>query len=459
MRKILTIAIREYRAMVVTKAFLISIGVMPLLMFGGILAAILLQKAGSSDEKIVVVFDPTDRLYPVLANAFPTRDTASSTGDSATDNRGASAQANSDEPSEPATNKPSLAPGVDSTSYVVQRWKKPELTEQDRLELSDQIRRGEIYALLEFPSGFGNLDADEPARFYSEDAAISDCRRQLELLVSSHVSSARLMQLGLNREQISQASRPVSLAPAGLLERSADGQVAQRETRDVITSLMLPMGIMMLMFMIIFLSAQPSLESVLEEKSQRIAEVLLGSANAFQLMAGKLLGTVSGSLTVFAIYSLGTLAASAYQGWNQWIPFELIPWFLPFQILAVLFFSSIFMAVGASVSQLKEAQSMLLPVWMMMLTPMFCWIFAVREPNGQLATWISFFPPAIPTMMMLRLATGSSIPIWQPLLGMGLLAVCTVGCVFIAARIFRVGILWQGAAPRFRDVIQWGLFQ
>ena len=199
------------------------------------------------------------------------------------------------------------------------------------------------------------------------------------------------------------------------------------------------------------------LESVLEEKSQRIAAVLLGSANPFQLMSGKLLGTVAGSLTVFCIYLNGAFGFTLYKGWSDQIPFEIVPWFVVFQIMGVLFYAAIFLAIGASVSQLKEAQAMLLPVWMMMMSPMFVWLFIVRDPLGPLATYFSLFPPSAPTAMMLRMATGQTIPIWQPLLGMMLTAIATIFIVIIASRIFRVGILWQGKTPKISEILKWAI--
>jgi ABC-2 type transport system permease protein len=172
-------------------------------------------------------------------------------------------------------------------------------------------------------------------------------------------------------------------------------------------------------------------------------------------MSGKLLGTVAGSLTVFAIYVSGSYFLAGYNGWTERIPFHLAPWFIVFQVLGVLFYASLFLAIGASVSQLKEAQAMLLPVWMLMMSPMFVWIFLVRDPLGPMATYFSLFPPAAPTAMMLRMATGQSIPLWQPILGAILTLIATYFIVVLAARIFRVGILWQGKTPKLTEIIKW----
>jgi ABC-2 type transport system permease protein len=169
------------------------------------------------------------------------------------------------------------------------------------------------------------------------------------------------------------------------------------------------------------------------------------------------LGNVTGSLSIFAIYLIGGYTLVSSQGWQDLIPMDVLPWFAAFQILAVLFFSSLFMAVGASVRQLKEAQGMLMPIWLTMVTPMFVWMPTLREPNGVVATTMSFFPPATPLMMVLRLSTDTPIPLWQTVLALALMIVSTIGIVFMASRIFRVAILWQGKTPKMTELVRWAL--
>ena len=98
---------------------------------------------------------------------------------------------------------------------------------------------------------------------------------------------------------------------------------------------------------------------------------------------------------------------------------------------------------------------MLLPVWMLLMSPLFVWVFIVRDPLGSMATGFSLFPPATPTTMMLRMATGQNIPVWQPILGLVLTLLATMFIVYLAARIFRVGILWQGKTPKLSEIIRW----
>jgi ABC-type Na+ efflux pump permease subunit len=249
--------------------------------------------------------------------------------------------------------------------------------------------------------------------------------------------------------------RTAAVTGTGLYSMQSDGSISSDEKPSEIAATLVPLVIMMLMFMIIMMSAQPMLESVLEEKTLRISEVLLGSANAQQLMMGKLLGNVAGSLTVFGVYALGGLCFAWYQGYASLIPWHVLPWFLVYQVLAVLMFSSVFMAIAACVSQLREAQSLLLPVWMVIMLPLMVWIKAVREPNSLMATGLSFFPPSTPLMMTLRLSTGATIPLWQILLSFVILVGGTVLGVTAAARIYRIGILWQGKTPRLSEMISW----
>jgi len=252
------------------------------------------------------------------------------------------------------------------------------------------VRNGKVKAFAEIPAGiFENAPATSegpPAvQFYSTAAEFSAERRWLEQVVNDVVKARRFKSLDLDPKIVAQATATVPVVTRGLVKQLSGGRIGGGEKGKGMTNVFVPFAFMMLMFMIIMLSAQPLLETAMEEKNGRIAEVLLGSVSSFHLMLGKLLGNVAGSLSAVAIYAAGGFAVAAYKGWMDYIPWDLMPWFLVFQILAVLLFSSIFMAVGASVTQLKEAQSMLLPVWLLMCIPMFTWLQLVREPNGPLA--------------------------------------------------------------------------
>ena len=443
MRKIFTIALREYIAMVGTKAFVISIVMMPILMLGGLIAMELLQNVGQVRERRISVIDHSGEFFEALASAATARneevDDAIESGDKE--------RVSSD------------IPGTGLEKYILSEVVAADVSDELRFELSQKIRQQELYAFVEIPENVLETgQVDDGVKFYSEDSSISLARRWIGDVITRVARQKRISESGLQPDEIARfaaINAPVSVAGHGLMEQAVDGSYASSNEKDVMLTLFLPMGIMIFMFMVIFMASQPMLESVLEEKSQRIAEVLLGSANPSQLMMGKLLGTVAGSLTTFAIYIGGICALASYRDWTEYIPFELIPWFIVFQVVGVLFYASIFMAVGASVSQLKEAQSMLLPVWMMLMAPLFVWFMIVQDPQGPMAMAMSFVPPTASTTMVLRLATGQTIPLWQPVIALLITVVATLVIVVLAGRIFRVGILWQGKTPKLGEILKW----
>jgi ABC-2 type transport system permease protein len=156
-----------------------------------------------------------------------------------------------------------------------------------------------------------------------------------------------------------------------------------------------------------------------------------------------------------AVYLGGAYGAVRHFGYAEYLTPEIISWFLVYQVLAVFMFGSLFAAVGAACSDMKEAQAMMMPVTLMIMLPLFVWVNVIQEPTSAFATAVSLFPPATPMLMVARQAVPPGIPVWQPLLGVVLMVATTLLCVYVAGRIFRVGILMQGKGPRFGDLVRW----
>ena len=248
---------------------------------------------------------------------------------------------------------------------------------------------------------------------------------------------------------------PTTVANLGLVQKDAAGNIGKAETTNQMLNVFLPLGLMLLMFMLIMVGAQPLLHTVLEEKMQRIAEVLLGSVTPFQLMMGKVIGMVGVSLVIATIYLVGGYFALERAGYAGLFPTHLMWWFVIYVALAVLMFGALFSAVGAAVTDLREAQSMVTPLMLFVVTPLFVWVNVVREPNSTFATVFSLFPPATPMLMTIRQAVPPGIPMWQPVLGVVLVLITTVGCVWVAGRIFRVGILMHGKSANLGEMMRW----
>ena len=446
MFKLWVIAHREYVAMVGTKAFVFTLVMMPILMFGSLLVMPLLNRVSGGKTQKLVVSDGTGQLFAKLENAARMRNEAILAA--ATEPKETKAKADT---------KPSF---MDQQADIWELVAAPqELSDEERLKYSDQIRNGDIYALVEIPAsilkptppisdagaeGGETSTASRDAKFYSQDALMSGARAWLGSLISQQLRDVRMQQFGLDKidpKIFAQIDARVELSPNMPIKASDAGKSDKNSVIDSLVSMFLPFGVMMLMFMVILMAAQPMLESAMEEKSLRISEVLLGSVTPSQLMGGKLLGNVAGSLVIFLLYGAGGFFFLNYQGLADKLPLSVLPWFLLFQLLGVLFFSSIFLTVGASVNELKEAQTLLLPVWLVLMAPMMVWFIAIREPNGVVATTLSFFPPSSPMMMVLRLASGTTVPFWQPPLAAVMMIASTYGMVTLAGRIYRAGLL------------------
>jgi len=241
-----------------------------------------------------------------------------------------------------------------------------------------------------------------------------------------------------------------------LFERDASGRVKPAEKVDDARAFLVPAAVLFLMFITIMTSGPALLNSVIEEKMSRISEVLMGSVTPFQLMFGKLLGSVSVSLLLSAIYVAGGLAAAYFWGgFATAVTPSLLAWFVLFLVMSILMFGSVFIAVGAACSDLKDSQGMMTPVMMLLMVPIFMWMPVLKAPDGTMATVMSLVPTAAPFLMMLRISLAPGPPGWQIALSAVLMAVTTVAAVWAAARIFRVGILMQGKTASLGEMMRW----
>jgi ABC-2 type transport system permease protein len=331
---------------------------------------------------------------------------------------------------------------------------------RQRLELSDRIRDKQLSAFVELGSGIvegtGNTDQSR-VRYYSNSPTDRVVPRWLERMLNQTIQAQRLRAANIPPAAVRKATQPVPVDDFGLLSLSASGQVVEAEQTDRAAAFLAPFGLMMLMFVGVMVGATPLLQAIIEEKMLRIAEVLLGSVPPFQLMLGKLLGVVGVSLTIISVYRAGGYAVLHHFGKTEMIHVAQIGWLLAFAVAAIVMFGSIFCAIGASCSEIKDAQSLMTPVMILVVLPMLFLQPVLESPSGTLATALSFFPPATPMIMIVRMAIPPGVPHWQPIVGMiGVLAFATL-CVFAAGRIFRIGILLQGKPPRLADLLRWAL--
>ncbi|MFA6472572.1 MAG: ABC transporter permease [Candidatus Latescibacterota bacterium] len=436
MRKIMTLAWREYKAAVRTKGFIIGLVLMPIFMSGGFIAMKLSESHIDTSDKKIAVIDWSGKIADSIVQAAKTRN-----------------ETEVYDTKKGKKVKPAYLIEIIETNNAD--------PEKLRLELSDRIRAKKLHAFVEIGADVvhpaGNPERSRIA-YHSKNAVMDDLRRWLSWPVNNQLRSLRLADAGIDESKIRDLFSWVNIDGLGLASLEAGtGKFKDAKRSNEGTAIGIPMIMIMLMFFMIILGANPLLTSVMEEKSQRIAEVLLGSINPFQFMMGKVIGGVGVSLTASAVYIIGGITAAKYMGLDAYIPYHLLPWFFALMILAVFLFGSMLAALGSACNDLKDVQSLALPAMLPMMIPMFIMTPVLREPLSAFSTWLSLFPPFTPMLMMLRLGTSGGIPVWQPFVGVVGVLLFTLFSVWAGGRIFRIGILMQGKPPKFLDILRWAV--
>ena len=231
------------------------------------------------------------------------------------------------------------------------------------------------------------------------------------------------------------------------------GEVERQTSRGF--NRMVPFVFVGLLVFGVMIGAQTLMTSTVEEKSSRVIEVLLSAVSPLELMAGKILGQMAVSLLVLALYiGIGVLMLSSFAMLgllDPWLIFYLVVFFL----ITYFMFASAFGAIGAAVTEMREAQALVTPVMLVLMVP---WLMAApvaRDPNTTFAIALSFIPPVNTLAMMIRMASTSPPPLWQVWLSIavGLAAACAA--TWVAAKIFRVGLLMYGKPPNFATLVRW----
>ena len=432
MRKIWIVAAREYKAAVRTKAFLIGLLIMPIMMGASVLLQWLLKDMVDTETKHFVLVDRAGRsdIVKMLDAAY---DAYNKT---AFDSAGVQRK--------PLFQWASAAPAPD--------------LDLQRLELSQQVRTGKLIGFLEILT---REQAGETGpspiylRYYTNRVTFVDFSTVSNVAVSEYLRATLAGKFGLDRDDTQALLKPVELENKPLLTRNAEGGIEEGSEQSRFTSLIVPSVLMLMMFMVVLMGSTPLMQSVVEEKMQRIAEVLLGSVPPFELMLGKLIGMTGVSLTIAAVYLTGAYWAATHFGFGEGLTADLLLWFVAFQACASLMFGSLFIAIGAACSEMKETQAMVLPVMLLASLPMFLLGTVMREPNGPVVRGFSFFPFATPSLMIGRLAALPNLSWWEPALGMMIVLSTTLLCVYVASRIFRVGLLLQGKRATVREIVRW----
>ncbi|MCC6661969.1 MAG: ABC transporter permease [Phycisphaerales bacterium] len=220
--------------------------------------------------------------------------------------------------------------------------------------------------------------------------------------------------------------------------------------------MLIPMGFMLLLMTAVFTGGQGLLTSTVEEKSSRVMEVLLSAVSPMQIMVGKILGQMGVGLVILVIYSgLGVTALVVFLHRANLISAMDLVYLFIFFILAYFIVASMMAAIGSAVNDMREAQTLMAPVMMVIMLPWLSWFLIQRAPNSTLATILSFVPGINPFIMVIRLSGSEPIPSWQIPVGIAVGVATVVVSAWAAAKVFRIGALMHGRPPNFATLIRW----
>jgi len=274
----------------------------------------------------------------------------------------------------------------------------------------------------------------------------------LERIINGLVVDQRCRLRNLSPELLTELRRvPIERIEIG------SGQDEQRlqSQAERMTGIMIPFFFMFLIYMGIIGIGQQMLSSVIEEKNSRIIEMLLSAVTPFQLMTGKILGLAGIGLTVTSLWAVTAYGAALWQGLSIEVTGGLIFYFLLYYVLGFLLFSSILAGIGSVCNTLKETQNLMMPIVLVFIVPLLSWYQLVQSPNGLFARVLSFIPPVTPLIMVLRLSAGSDVWALEILASIVLLLAALLVTMWLAAKVFRTGILMYGKRPSSREIFRW----
>ena len=326
--------------------------------------------------------------------------------------------------------------------------------------------------------------------YYSDTQLALDANLEITQNAQRHLREYKIEQLGLDKKQLDALNTSIQIDPESLTDPEQN-----ESTLTSIIAAFIGGAMGFIMYMTVFIYGMMVMRSVMEEKVNRIVEVMISSVKPFQLMMGKIIGVGAVGLTQVAIWAIliptislivqlvfgfdstqmnapgmedaatqidpDDAMAMFSQGWaelksqNWWL---ILPLFVFFFLGGYFLYASLFAAVGSAMGDdLGEGQSLTIPITIPVIIAFYIMIVAVRSPHSSLAIWASIFPLFSPIVMPARLAF--SPPAWQIILSVVVLAVSAIFFVWLSGRIYRVGILMYGKKVTLKELGKWMFYK
>lgn len=266
--------------------------------------------------------------------------------------------------------------------------------------------------------------------------------------VRDAIVSARIAQSGLDRRQVDALTKVERVTSRSVTAGGED------RTNRVLNQL-IPMAFMGLLLMSVLMSGQYLLTTTVEEKSNRVVEVLLSAVSPMELMIGKILGQMGVGLVVLGLYlGLGLMGLISFASLGLIDPMLMVFLFV-FYLLAYLSIGAFMAAIGSAVNEMREAQGLMTPVMLIIMVPWMLWMPISRDPNATYAVVLSLIPPLSNFVIMLRLASTTPPPMWQVMLSVLAGVAGVAASLWFAGKIFRIGLLMFGKPPNLATLIRW----
>lgn len=338
------------------------------------------------------------------------------------------------------------------------------------------------------------MENPKGVKIFSEKSLSIEIQNGIEKTIENEIENIKLTEAGITQKVLEDAKMNVSTETISL---SADGE----KSNSAVAATIIGYICAFLIYITVFIFGVQVMRSVMEEKTSRIVEVIISSIKPFELMMGKIIGVALVGLTQFTLWIVLSLAVTTaatslfgekFAGSPQQrleqvknMPqaqeiekqvkkestkgvglygkamkaVQTLPWvtilvcFIFYFLGGYLLYSALFGAVGSAVDSETDVQQFMLPITLPIIFAIAIAQFVIREPDGNLAFWTSMIPFTSPIIMMVRIPFG--VPAWQIILSMVLLTGGFIGTTWLAARIYRVGILMFGKKPTFKEIGKW----
>lgn len=348
--------------------------------------------------------------------------------------------------------------------------------------LKDSITNESYEGLLLIPKSNNVADFESKIQFISNSSPSISFIEKVQDIVANKITKTNLVEANLDTLAIRNAQSKVNISLA-----KASGEESVKGLNEIKIAIGGGFGYLIMMFIIIY--GNMVMRSVIEEKTNRIIEIIISSVKPFQLMIGKIIGTSLAGILQFFIWAIIGLslmfAASIFFGVNVGPTARVSPefmeqaqhelsgtvqmyikelWNLPIASMLIGFvvyfiggyflYSSFYAAIGAAVDNQTDSQQFLLPIIMPLMLSVYVGFFSVmNDPHGTLAVVFSMIPLTSPIVMLMRIPFG--VPLWQIAISVTLLFATFFSVVWFAAKIYRVGILMYGKKPTWKELYKW----